>query len=308
MKLPDVALETNLRNTPLEWVGMERIRLPLSFVFTGEAGAERKISVTAEVSGFVSLDLAEARGIHMSRLYLSIQKLAEKSNLRLEDLETVLQEFLENHKDLSRWARLVLRFQLPVLRSALLSEATSWKTYPLQIDIQKSRGPHEEKKVEVDFSVEYSSTCPASTALAREANRETFLEHFKGQNQVSVAEVEAFLSSSKGLSATPHAQRSLASVKLTYSHFLGLSFSRFIEQIDGVEGALKTPVQGAVKRVDEQEFARLNGQNPMFCEDAARRIAAFLEIQGSLENFTVKVEHFESLHAHNAVAFARKRK
>ena len=38
--------------------------------------------------------------------------------------------------------------------------------------------------------------------------------------------------------------------------------------IDAVEGALKTPVQAAVKREDEQEFARLNGQNLMFCEDA----------------------------------------
>ena len=48
--------------------------------------------------------------------------------------------------------------------------------------------------------------------------------------------------------------------------------------IDLAEGALKTPVQSAVKREDEQAFARLNGRNLMFCEDAARRIAAVLHI------------------------------
>ena len=42
--------------------------------------------------------------------------------------------------------------------------------------------------------------------------------------------------------------------------------------ISEIETTLNTPVQAAVKRPDEQEFARLNGANLMFCEDAARRI------------------------------------
>ena len=37
-----------------------------------------------------------------------------------------------------------------------------------------------------------------------------------------------------------------------------------------MEAALGTPVQTAVKREDEQAFARLNGRNLMFCEDAPR--------------------------------------
>ena len=42
--------------------------------------------------------------------------------------------------------------------------------------------------------------------------------------------------------------------------------------IDDVEAALGTAVQTAVKRADEQAFALANGQNLMFCEDAARRL------------------------------------
>ena len=71
--------------------------------------------------------------------------------------------------------------------------------------------------------------------------------------------------------------------------------------IDAVEDCLKTPVQTAVKREDEQEFARLNGQNLMFIEDAGRRLKQALRDNENLTDFWVRVEHHESLHAHDAV-------
>ena len=70
--------------------------------------------------------------------------------------------------------------------------------------------------------------------------------------------------------ATPHSQRSIATVKVK----LNAACNEFpiVSLVDTIEQALQTPVQAAVKRADEQEFARLNGQNLMFCEDAARRL------------------------------------
>ena len=76
--------------------------------------------------------------------------------------------------------------------------------------------------------------------------------------------------------------------------------------IDAVESALKTPVQAAVKREDEQEFARLNGQNLMFCEDASRRLKHQLNQMPIFKDFWLRVNHYESLHAHDAVAIATK--
>ncbi len=61
-------------------------------------------------------------------------------------------------------------------------------------------------------------------------------------------------------------------------------------------------MQTAVKREDEQAFARLNAENLMFCEDAARRVAAALSGDAHVERFEADVAHFESLHAHDAVA------
>ena len=75
-----------------------------------------------------------------------------------------------------------------------------------------------------------------------------------------------------------------------------------VELVDAVEEALGTPVQTAVKRADEQAFARRNAENLMFCEDAARRVAAALADHARVERYDVTVSHFESLHAHDAVA------
>lgn len=62
-----------------------------------------------------------------------------------------------------------------------------------------------------------------------------------------------------------------------------------------------TPVQAAVKRADAQAFAALNGQNLMFDEDAARRIVVAHDDYASPK---VHVRHLESLHSHDAVAWA----
>jgi GTP cyclohydrolase I len=78
-----------------------------------------------------------------------------------------------------------------------------------------------------------------------------------------------------------------------------------IAVINDAEAALGTAVQTAVKRADEQAFALANGQNLMFCEDAARRLNLALKRSPGIAGFLVRVIHAESLHAHDAVAESR---
>jgi GTP cyclohydrolase I len=52
-------------------------------------------------------------------------------------------------------------------------------------------------------------------------------------------------------------------------------------------------------------MCRLNGQNLMFCEDAARKIKGLLE-QHNYADYWLQINHYESLHAHDAVAIAVK--
>ena len=120
---------------------------------------------------------------------------------------------------------------------------------------------------------------------------------------VSKEALLAWIMSQQGSVATPHSQRSFAYLKLQLQHD---SLPNFMALITHFENVIGTPVQTAVKREDEQAFAKLNAENLMFCEDAARRIKQALENNEKISDYWFKVEHQESLHAHNAVVVDHK--
>jgi GTP cyclohydrolase I len=135
--------------------------------------------------------------------------------------------------------------------------------------------------------------------LARQLIQVQFTEDFAG-GQLDYQTVLDWLGSAEGIVATPHSQRSNAHIHAHLNEY-SKEFP-ILHLIDQAEAALGTAVQTAVKRADEQAFALANGQNLMFCEDAARRLHRTLKRNPSLRAFTVKVVHAESLHAHDAVA------
>jgi GTP cyclohydrolase I len=194
-----------------------------------------------------------------------------------------------------------IHFDHLVRRKALASDNSGWKSYPVTITGVLDRGHF---SLELGLEAAYSSTCPCSAALARQLIQEQFEADFAAGKPVDREAVLAWLGTEQGIRATPHSQRSIAAVKLR----LVPSFQDFpiVDVIDRIEDALKTPVQTAVKRVDEQAFALLNGQNLMFCEDAARRMQAALDRDERISDFWLRATHLESLHAHDAVAVATK--
>lgn len=292
-RLPDVADDAVALARPLDWVGMDRIALPLRV--HGPGG--EIVQVAASVDAAVDLREAGARGIHMSRLYLRLQDAFAGEALTPAGLRRVLQDMVESQRGLSAAARLTIRYDHLLKRKALASDHAGWKNYPVRIEASLRDG---HLKLAAAFSAEYSSTCPASAALSRQLNAERFAEDFADARPLSPGVVGDWLASERGLAATPHAQRSRADVEVE----LRASFDElpFAALIDAVEAAVGTPVQTAVKREDEQAFAKLNAENLMFCEDAARRVAAALAADPRVERFDVTVSHFESLHAHDAVA------
>ncbi|QCW25833.1 GTP cyclohydrolase I FolE2 [Lysobacter enzymogenes] len=290
--LPDVAFDAAAAARPLDWVGMSHIALPLRIA--GADGAV--IQVPASVDVAVNLRDANARGIHMSRMYLHLQNAFASESVTPAGLRRVLQSLIEGQGGISSAARLVLRYEQLLLRPALASANAGWKRYPVEIDARLVDG---HLQLGLRFAVEYSSTCPASAALSRQLNAERFVADFAAAHPLSTAVVGEWLASERGLAAT-HAQRSRADVRVE----LRPAFDELplTALIDALEAALATPVQTAVKREDEQAFARLNAENLMFCEDAARRVAAALSADPRIERFDAEVAHFESLHAHDAVA------
>lgn len=293
-QLPDVSVlqKTQFAGT-LSQVGMGKIEMPILFV----ANDGTPLQLPAEVDAFVSLDDPEAKGIHMSRLYLEV-----KSNLRMKPLTAIslkelLQKFLHTHEGLSQSAYITIKFTLPLERKALVSGEMGYRQYPVIY-----RASLKQQKFDFSMSTEvtYSSTCPCSAALARQLVKQDFLTKFGTQESVNKNDVLEWLEQERGMAATPHAQRSIAKLDVRLQQ--GLNSPSVMELIDRAEKALGTPVQAAVKRADEQEFARLNAQNLMFCEDAARKLKNLFETDPRITDYSIYVEHQESLHPHNAVS------
>jgi len=293
LPLPDVAHDAAALARPLDWVGMERIALPVRIADADGA----TVQVAASVDIAVDLGDADARGIHMSRLYLQLQEAFATESITPAGLRRVLQGFVESQQGLSTSARLVLRYDHLLQRAALASGHRGWKRYPVVVEATLRAG---HLRLALTLATEYSSTCPASAALSRQLNAERFAEDFAAARPLSNDVVRDWLASERGLAATPHAQRSRADVRVE----LRPAFDELpiAALIDRIEAALGTPVQTAVKREDEQAFARLNAENLMFCEDAARRVAAALSTDERIDRFDISVAHFESLHPHDAVA------
>jgi GTP cyclohydrolase I len=295
--MPDIANEARPHVAGvLDWVGMGEIEVPISL----NSPDGRTVQSGARVTAYVNLTQPEARGIHMSRLYLHVDKSLSSEPVTPCSLRRLLKDFLDSHADLSDRALVRIRFDHLVRRRALVSDNSGWKSYPVMLTALMERGHF---SLELACEVVYSSTCPCSAALARQLIQERFGDDFARGKALDYDQVLSWLGSEQGICATPHSQRSSAEVRVKLVQ--GFDFP-LIELIDRVEDALKTPVQTAVKRVDEQAFARLNGENLMFCEDAARRVQHALDADERVVDFWVRASHFESLHPHNAVAVATK--
>jgi len=290
--MPDVSGHAlSIPQNTLEWVGMSGINQPLAI---RDGGDVRRVQSRVQI--YVDLGDERAKGIHMSRLYLILDEHSDTRPLTTAGLKLLLRSMLESHRDLSSRAFVQFDFDYTLRRPALVSDNSGWNAYPVSI-----RGELVDGRIalELRITVQYSSTCPQSAALARQLIQQQFVEDFGGTGQVPIDVVAAWLGTEQGIVATPHSQRSDAHILVRLAD--GIEHFPITDLIDAVEETLKTPVQTAVKREDEQTFALLNGQNLMFVEDAGRKLKQRLDNDARLADFWVRIEHHESLHAHDAV-------
>lgn len=296
--MPDIANHTTAQTEgTLDWVGMSNIEMPVMVASKGQA--ERMVS--AFVDAYVNLKEPKAKGIHMSRLYLLLDELSSANTLNYQSLVALLDGFISSHEDLSDNAKVQFRFDYHLRRKSLISGKLGWKAYPVVLTGHLDKG---KLNIELALEVRYSSTCPCSAALARQLIQKAFSEKFTDQAEVDLETINDWLGTTEGIVATPHSQRSVAEVKVKLNS--AINDFPITDLVDLIENSLKTPVQAAVKREDEQEFALLNGQNLMFCEDAARKLQHSMNAANEFDDFWLRVNHLESLHAHDAVSITTK--
>ena len=290
--LPDVAVSTAPGSRRrLDWVGMDGVQAVASVIVDGRPAL---LPATCEVT--VSLDDLDSRGIHMSRLYLRVQDALEKG-LTPGRVRAVLADMLASHEVESRSAFLDVALTLPVRQPSLTSGESGWRHYPVRAG---GRLTPDGLTLTAAVRVEYSSTCPCSAALSRDLTAAALADRFGEGGSVPLEELADWLAEPGAIAGHPHSQRSVADLSVTLAD--GADSFGWPDLIESAEATLSTATQGAVKRADEREFARLNAENPMFCEDAARRLVGAVEAVPHVAAYEIAVRHLESLHPHDAVA------
>ncbi len=289
-ELPDITVQkSSMFYSTLQWVGMENIAIPMAVEDNNGNAVLRDITIDV----FVNIATPSAKGVHMSRLHQLLNRLHGKT-VNKQNLDALLIQLADSQRGISSNAKLKIAFDLLLRKPSLVSGEYGYQKYPVKIgaELVDNRSTYY-----IEFDIPYSSTCPCFESLARQVYLEEIEKYFSHQ----VLSKESFVNwfqSKETLFATPHSQRSFAYLHLDIAQNAWPDLQTLIFQL---EAELGTPVQTVVKRNDEKEFARINAENLMFCEDAARKVKQCLEQMDFVSGYSFKIEHQESLHAHNAV-------
>jgi len=274
--LPDVQCEVPRIRIPLQQVGVENVEVP--FLIESKYGGF--FQLIANVSMRTNLD-KDTKGISMSRLLLTL-----KPYLDLPLKQILIKKILEDLKLNvgSTASYMKFEFRMPIVRKSI----KSINSFPIYYKCRFEGQLYNENEF-VDHGVyktvdrfrfyqgvviQYASYCPCSAELCGHLNQ-------------------------TGNSGYPHNQRSFADilVETTKDHYVWLE-----DIIEAVEYRIKTLPYPIIKRVDEQEIARVAAENPMFVEDAIREISDVLDCRKDIRDWIVKCTHEESIHTSEAIA------
>ncbi len=266
-------------------VGIERFRIPLNYLHADGL----VMNHDSEASMFICLE-SHKTGVNMSRFPAILQEEANKAPISYDLIDKILTRFRTDlrdfeDEDLIGKAYLDLHFKYPLKQPSLKSENWGWQYYNVSINAsQDSKG---QTDIALTLDYEYSSTCPCSLSMAKQ-----YEEDFRSGKTTE----------GNGI-ATAHSQRSNARVQVKFHKEQAISIE---DLVDLLRKSIPTETQSLVKRVDEQAFAILNGENPIFVEHVARHLSEALDEEKRILDWNAYIQHWESLHSHNAVAYIQK--
>jgi GTP cyclohydrolase I len=269
-KLPDTL------NIAIPKVGIGRYRIPMNFLHRD--GSLMNHDVTASMG----VNLAAGKtGINMSRLCQILQNESTHNKVDAQFFSRILSRYNiemkdnESDKDFDN-IFLKLKFSYPLKQKSLKSDNWGWQYYACELEAINS-------KFYMTVNYEYSSTCPCSLSMAKQYE----LDYMSGKTNEG-----------DGI-ATAHSQRSNIHCRIEVKPGSEINIE---EIIDILRRAIPTETQSLVKRLDEQAFAILNGSNPMFVEHVSKKVYQVLNNEEDILDWICSIEHFESLHSHNACA------
>lgn len=257
---------TLVDSLPLDKVGVCNVRIPL----TVRRKDGQLFKTTAQLSSYCSLS-GERRGAHMSRFPLTLLELLSKEPLTEQFLQEAPQAIARAQQAAEASVKLKFPYELP--QTSLLSGHTGFRFCDVVLEAVFRRGGLFKYLTVTDQVI---AVCPCSKELSLALEKAT------------------------GARGAPHMQRSFVSITVQFEELL------WIEDLASWIYQVAPSPHFIVKRIDEQELARLSWKCTNFVEDIARNVASFLEEDRRVLDYVVVVRNEESIHPFDVVAVKRK--
>ena len=268
--LPDIQHETEPEfPIYINQVGVENVKVP--FKLESRYGGFREM--VAKVKMTTDLD-ANMKGISMSMLLRTLKNYLDQP-LKHQLIRKILEEFKTAVETNSKESNMKFEFELPIYKKSPKTTHVFPQFYECSFE---GNLVGDLFRFFERVKVPYGAYCPCSASLCEDLE-------------------------SKGCKGFPHAQRAFAQVivEVIPPHIVWLE-----DIVDSVEKSVKTNVFPILQRLDEQEVARIAADNPMFVEDAIRRIMVGLNEDENIFDWAIKCVHEESIHTSNAIAVSWK--
>jgi len=262
--LPDIQQTKPNIQIPINQVGVSNVDIP--FMLENKLGGYNDL--IAKVSMKVSLK-EDKKGISMSRMILSLKEFLRKplKHFLIKDILFKLQENLESDN-----SYISFKFKLPIIKKSPISD----NEFPIYYKcVFEGQMYNNEFRFFQKIILQYLSACPCSAELSKDLINKGFDMGF------------------------PHAQRSFAHITIEAKDPNYIWLEEIIEMVESVIKTIPYPI---VKRIDEQEIAKIASQNPLFVEDAIRLISDKLDNCEKIHDWIVKCIHEESIHTSEAIA------
>ena len=250
----------------IDRVGIRGLTMPILVRQRDHAEPQRTV---ASISLGVDLP-AKANGTHMSRFVETLQGLACSSEDAGAALDyavalRLMRETVDRlHAD---YAYIAFTFPYFLIRKAPVSGIRSLMSYQCTLSGEIDRTREENSAFSpftLAVTVPVMTVCPCSKAISDEG---------------------------------AHSQR--ADIRIA----VRMKANVWIEDlVELAEAGGSSPVYSLLKRADEKYVTEHAFAQPCFVEDVARRVAASLGAHPQISAFSVDVESYESIHAHNAFA------
>lgn len=270
--LPDIQLTEPLIKIPIRQVGVENVEVP--FKLESKHGGFHEL--IANVSMRTNLD-ENTKGISMSRLLLTLKPYLDLP-LKRRLIKKILEDLLESVGGTASFMK--FEFRMPIKRKSIKSDNEFPIYYKCRFEGQLYQVDDKTVPCDLEFrffqgvEIQYASYCPCSAELCADLNK-------------------------NGMKGYPHNQRSFADVLV---EVIDPNYVWLEDIIETVESGIKTIPYPIIKRVDEQEIARVASNNAMFVEDAIRIISKNLNERNDFYDWIVKCIHEESIHTSEAIA------